>query len=106
MDGYRTCLSALARDRRRLQGLLVLHPPTDIPILGGGVCGALHSPPDLLLRRLLHGTATEVVSKRRDRRPEDDIARAASPPPGLGRHGFGLLERCVGRSGRVFRPRA
>jgi hypothetical protein len=106
MDGHCTCLSALAHDRSQLQGLLVLHPPPDIPILGGGVPCTLLSSPSLLLRRLLNRAATAVVSKRHAYRPEGNIARAASPPPGLGSREFGVSERGVAHFGRVFCPRA
>jgi hypothetical protein len=106
MDGHHTGLSALARDHNKLQGLLVLHTPPDIFTLGGGVSVTLLSLPYLLLRRFLNRTATRVVSKRRAFRSEGDVARAASPSPGLGSHEFRIPKRGVAPSGRVFRPRA
>jgi hypothetical protein len=49
MDCHHTSLSALARDRNELQGLLVLHTSSDISILGGSVARTLLSLPDLFL---------------------------------------------------------
>jgi hypothetical protein len=49
VDGHHTGLSTLARDRSKLQGLLVLHTSSDISILGGGVSRTLPSLPDLFL---------------------------------------------------------
>jgi hypothetical protein len=103
MDYHYTGLSALARDRNKLQGLLVLHTSSDISILGGSVSRTLLSLPDLFLCRLLTRAATtRVVSKFRAFRSEGVIARASSPPPGLCRAEFRILERSIAPSG----PRA
>jgi hypothetical protein len=49
MDCNHTGLSALARDRNKLQGLLVLHTSSDISLLGGNVSRTLLSLPNFLL---------------------------------------------------------
>lgn len=99
MDGHHTSLSALARDHSKLQGLLVLHTSSDISILGGSVSRTLLSLPSLFLRRLLTHATTRMVSSFRAFRTEGDIARATSPPPGLRRAEFRILERCIAPSG-------
>ena len=64
VDGRRSSLPAMACDRGRLQGVLVVHPSAGICILGTSLFSAFLSVPNLLSSRLFRRPAGVVPSRR------------------------------------------